>query len=64
MSMLDDIVFSSALAEARRLISAGYEAEKAAECACHGAWAVYRQRVLARLLAARRGRQRDNLRKK
>jgi hypothetical protein len=59
MSMLDDIVFSSALAEARRLISAGYEAEKAAECACHGAWAVYRQRVLARLLADQKSSRRD-----
>jgi len=59
MSMLDDIVFASALAEARRLMSAGFKAEKAAECACHGAWTVYRQRVLARLLADQRTSRRD-----
>ena len=51
MSMLDDIVFSSALDQARRLLKQGYGAEKAAEYACPGAWKIYRHLVLDRLLA-------------
>ena len=50
MSMLDDIVFSSALAQARRLLKQGYRAEKAAKYACPGAWKIYRKRVLNALL--------------
>ncbi len=49
MSMLDDMVFSSALAQARRLLKKGYGAEKAAKYACPGAWKIYRNRVLARI---------------
>ena len=61
MPMLDDIVFSSALAQARRLLKQGYRAEKAAEYACPGAWKSYRKRVLDRLRAEQRsdGREHD-----
>jgi hypothetical protein len=62
MSMLDDIVFSSALAHARRLLDQGYDAEKAAETACPGAWMVYRQGVLDRLLTDRKIRARERTR--
>ena len=55
MLMLDDIVFSSALAQARRLLKQGYDAETAAEYACHGAWKVYRNRVMDTLLAEQAG---------
>jgi hypothetical protein len=61
MLLLDDIVFSSALAQARRLLKRGYSAEKAAKYACPGAWKIYRHRVLDRLLAEQRsdGREYD-----
>jgi hypothetical protein len=62
MTMLDDIVFSSALAHARRLLDQGYDAEKAAENACPGAWADYRQRVLDRLLTDRKIKARERTR--
>lgn len=61
MSMLDEIIFSSALAQARRFVERGLDAEKAAEHACPGAWAVYRERVLAKLLDEQK---RDRLRDK
>jgi hypothetical protein len=50
MSLLDDIVFSSALNQARRLLEQGYDTETAADAACPGAWRIYRQRVLDKLL--------------
>ncbi len=59
MSMLDDIVFSLALAQARRLLKQGYGAEKAAEYACPGAWKSYRHRVLNRLRAEQRSDGRE-----
>ncbi len=51
MHKLDEIVFHSALAQARRLMKLGYAAEQAAEYACTGTWVVYRERVLNALLA-------------
>lgn len=54
MSLLDDIVLSSALNQARRLLDRGYDAETAADCACPGAWRIYRQRVLDKLLAEKK----------
>lgn len=54
MSLLDDIVFSSALSQARRLLEQGYDAQTAADCACPGAWRIYRQKVLDCLLAERK----------
>ncbi len=60
MTMLDDIVFSSALAQARRLLKQGYAAETAADYACHGAWRVYRQRVIDTLLAEQTGDGRED----
>jgi hypothetical protein len=59
MLLLDDIVFSSALAQARRLLKQGYDAEKAAKYACRGAWKIYRKRVLDRLLAEQRSDGRE-----
>jgi hypothetical protein len=60
MLMLDDIVFSSALAQARRLVKQGYDAEAAADYACHGAWNVYRKRVMETLLAEQTGDGRED----
>jgi hypothetical protein len=57
--MLDDIVFSSALARARRLLKQGYAAEKAAKNACPGAWKIYRKRVLNALLAEQQSDNRE-----
>lgn len=54
MSLLDDIVFSSALSQARRLLEQGYDAQTAADCACPGAWRIYRQKVLDCLLTERK----------
>ena len=51
MHKLDEIVFLSALAQARRLMKQGHAAKQAAEHACTGAWVVYRERVLNALLA-------------
>lgn len=60
MPTLDYIVFNSALSKARRLLEQGYSAEKAAECACPGAWKTYRKQVLDRLLADQRCEGRDS----
>ena len=60
MLMLDDIVFSSVLAQARRMVKQGYDAKTAAEYACHGAWNVYRKRVLDTLLAEQTGDGRED----
>jgi hypothetical protein len=54
MSLLDDIVLSSALNQARRLLEQGFDAETAAESACPGAWRIYRQRVLDKLLTEKK----------
>jgi hypothetical protein len=62
MSMLDDIVFSSALAHAHRLLDQGYDVESAAETACPGAWTIYRQGVLDRLLTDRKIKARERTR--
>jgi hypothetical protein len=59
MSMLDDIVFSSALAQARRLLKEGCRAEKAAKYACPGAWKIYRKRVLKALLTEQQNATRE-----
>lgn len=60
MLLLDDIVFVSALAQARRLLKQGYNAEMAAKYACPGAWKIYRERVLDTLVTERRREGRDS----
>jgi len=62
MSMLDDIVFISALRQARRLMEQGHDAETAAETACPGAWRSYRPKVLERLLAEQKTAAREGVR--
>ncbi len=51
MLSLDEIVFRTALARARRLMRRGKVAEEAAENACTRTWAAHRERVLNALLA-------------
>jgi len=62
MSMLDDIVFVSALRQARRLMEQGHDAEMAAETACPGAWRIYRRMVLDRLLTEQKITARESVR--
>ena len=50
MTTLDEIVFKSALARARRYMRNGCVAEQAAEQACVGAWELYLKRVLNALM--------------
>ena len=60
MSTLDDIVFNLALARACRLLKQGYSTETVAKCACPGAWKIYGEQVLDRLLAEHRCEDRNS----
>ncbi len=53
MLTLDELVFRTALARARRLMRPGMVAEEVAEYACAGTWVAHRERVLDALLAER-----------
>ena len=51
MLSLDEIVFRTALAEARSLIERGYRSDVAVALTCSGSWAKHSERVLAVLSA-------------